>query len=686
MTRTPPFRTRLALPIVLVLGLLAPLAPVAARPVAAAVVPSATVATERLGGADRYATAVTISKRLFPDGGAPVVYLASGETFPDALAAGPIAAKQGGAVLLTMRAALPADVETELVRLAPARVVVVGGPAVVSAAVLDRVKAILPAATVERVFGVDRYATGAALSAGAFAPGEVPVAFLASGTTFPDALSAGAVAATLGAPVLLTRPDALPLATATELARLRPGRVVIVGGPGAVTGNVTTAIKPIVPVVERAAGIDRYSTAVEVAKRYLPASKSLVVATGLAFPDALAAVPLAAALGAPILLVLPDAVPASTRDAVRQRAPTTIVAIGGGGALSPITFGELVGWADGRLAVPPAGPTYPGFDSRYHDYGEMVTYIRAAEIAYPDIVKVFSIGKSYAGRDIWAAKVSDNVAVDEAEPEVLVDALHHAREHLTVEQALYLLSTLATGYSWDPTVKRLVDEREVWIVFALNPDGWAYDLTGHPYIGWRKNAQPTPGSSSVGTDLNRNYGYHWGCCGGSSGNPAAWNYRGPAPWSATETRVLRDFVLSRVVGGKQQIKTHVTLHTNGELILWPYGYTKTDVPRDMTADDHATFVTMARAMAGRNGYAAKQSSDLYVTDGDQIDWMYGTQHIFSFTFELYPTEQVSSHADHEPPDEVIAKQTARNRSALLYLIHMAACPYAAIGKATTYCK
>ena len=111
----------------------------------------------------------------------------------------------------------------------------------------------------------------------------------------------------------------------------------------------------------------------------------------------------------------------------------------------------------------------------------------------------------------------------------------------------------------------------------------------------------------------------------------------------------------------------MTLHTNGELILWPYGYTKTDVPADMTADDHATFVAMGRAMAALNGYTAKQSSDLYVTDGDQIDWMYGRQHIFSFTFELYPTEQVSSHADHEPPDEVIAAQTARNRGALLYL-------------------
>jgi carboxypeptidase T len=96
-------------------------------------------------------------------------------------------------------------------------------------------------------------------------------------------------------------------------------------------------------------------------------------------------------------------------------------------------------------------------------------------------------------------------------------------------------------------------------------------------------------------------------------------------------------------------------------------------------------VAMAGKMASMNGYTAQQSSDLYITDGDQIDWMYATQGIFSFTFELYPTEQVSSHADHEPPDEVIAAQTARNRGALFYLIDMADCPWDAIGKSATYC-
>ena len=107
----------------------------------------------------------------------------------------------------------------------------------------------------------------------------------------------------------------------------------------------------------------------------------------------------------------------------------------------------------------------------------MVADIHAVETAHPDIVHVFSIGKSYQGRDIWAAKISDNVATDEAEPEVLFDALHHAREHLTVEQALYLLHLLADGYGTDTQITNLVDTREIWIIFAVNPDGFEYDLT-----------------------------------------------------------------------------------------------------------------------------------------------------------------------------------------------------------------
>ena len=178
---------------------------------------------------------------------------------------------------------------------------------------------------------------------------------------------------------------------------------------------------------------------------------------------------------------------------------------------------------------------FPSKDARYHDYAEMVAELNKAVADHPAIVQKFSIGESYQHRQIWAAKISDNVGTDENEPEVLIDALHHAREHLTVEQALAALRWLSDGYPSNSTVKRLVDTREIFIVFMVNPDGGEYDLTGSPYRAWRKNRQPNAGTTNVGTDLNRNYDYHWGCCGGSSGSTSSSTYRGPKAFSAPET-------------------------------------------------------------------------------------------------------------------------------------------------------
>jgi carboxypeptidase T len=338
----------------------------------------------------------------------------------------------------------------------------------------------------------------------------------------------------------------------------------------------------------------------------------------------------------------------------------------------------------GAAIGPVAAADFPTYDSGYHNYAEMVAEIHAAQAAHPAIVQVHSIGKSYQGRDIWVAKVSDNVATDEAEPEVLFDSLHHAREHLSLEQNLAILRWLTAGYGTDARITNIVNAREIWIVFAVNPDGAEYDLTGSPYRSWRKNRQPNASTTAIGTDINRNYGYRWACCGGSSSSPSSITYHGSSAFSTPEARAMRDFMASRRIGGRQQIKTAITFHTAGEQILWPYGYTATDIPSDMTTDDHAALVALGKHMAATNGYTAMQSSSLYVTDGDEIDWAYGHEHIFMYTFELYPSGG-TGNARYYPPDEVIGPQTARNKAAILALIEAAACPYSLIGKTRQDC-
>ncbi|WP_329290089.1 M14 family metallopeptidase [Streptomyces sp. NBC_01455] len=326
---------------------------------------------------------------------------------------------------------------------------------------------------------------------------------------------------------------------------------------------------------------------------------------------------------------------------------------------------------------------FPSADSKYHNYAETNAEIDQRLAAYPSIMSKRVIGKSYQGRDIVAIKVSDNVATDENEPEVLLTFHQHAREHLTVEMALYLLRELGAGYGSDSRVTNMVNGREIWIVPDLNPDGGEYDIATGSYRSWRKNRQPNSGSSYVGTDLNRNWNYKWGCCGGSSGSTSSETYRGASAESAPEVKVVADFVRSRVVGGKQQIRAGIDFHTYSELVLWPFGYTTADTATGMTADDAAAFRTVGRKMAASNGYTPEQSSDLYITDGSIDDYLWGSQKIFDFTFEMYPTS--SSGGGFYPPDEVIERETSRNRDAVLQLLENADCMYRSIGKEAQYC-
>jgi carboxypeptidase T len=320
---------------------------------------------------------------------------------------------------------------------------------------------------------------------------------------------------------------------------------------------------------------------------------------------------------------------------------------------------------------------FPAGWGGFHTYAEMSRDVAATAAAHPDIVQRFSIGKSYQGRDLWAVKISDNVTVDENEPEVLFDGLHHAREHMAAEMTLAIFHWLVNGYGHDATITRLVNGREIYIIFMVNPDGSEYDISGGTYHLWRKNRQPNAGSSYIGTDLNRNYPYHWGCCAGSSTNPASLMFRGAAPLSAPESRAVANFINSRVLNGRQQIRTAITFHTSGRLVMWPYGYTYTDIPSDMTVADHRVLVAMGKAMAATNGYKPEQASDLYISAGTTRDWEYGKHRIFAYTFELT--------VGWYPDDSTIASETLRNKRAVLYLIDMANCPYRAIAAAQAYC-
>ena len=178
-----------------------------------------TGSVERWHGPDRYASSAAFSFRSFTTG-VDVAYIATGEDFPDALSAAPVAGVTGGPILLTRPGQVPAPIATELDRLKPKRIVVLGSAGVVSTEVQGQLKA-YTTGTVDRWSGTDRFASASNFSSNAFAPG-VDVAYIATGLDFPDALSGAPIAGMTRGPVLLANPSSLPSATSAELTRLRP--------------------------------------------------------------------------------------------------------------------------------------------------------------------------------------------------------------------------------------------------------------------------------------------------------------------------------------------------------------------------------------------------------------------------------------------------------------------------------
>lgn len=289
-------------------------------------------AVTRIQGADRYGTSVALSQASFQPG-VPVAYVATGANYPDALSGAAAAAQDKGPLLLVRPTSLPPGLAEELTRLAPGRIVVQGGPGAVSDAVLTELKA-FTAGAVTRNEGTNRYATALATSRNTFSAG-VPALYVATGTSFSDALSASAAAGKdQGAVLLVPKGAIVPTDVIAEIKRLAPARIEILGGPSVVSPQMERTLKTLAATVERIGGIDRYATAAVASKLRFTTATSAVIATGATFPDGLSGGPVAAALGAPLLLVPGTCVPAYVLDQLHQLGVTSVTLLGGAAVLS----------------------------------------------------------------------------------------------------------------------------------------------------------------------------------------------------------------------------------------------------------------------------------------------------------------------------------------------------------------
>lgn len=296
---------------------------------------------ERISGVDRYETAVAASRAGF-NGPICFVYVASGEDFADALAGASRAAFANTSPLLLVRKDhVPAAVRREIARLDPVHIMVLGGNGAISPATRAQLDAIPGRGDVVLIDGPDRYATAVAMAG---VETRKPM-FLASGQTFPDALSAASMVGASYGTLLLTPQHALPSVVRHAVVEKRPSSITVLGGPGAVSDSVVRDLRSLSGrTVSRIAGADRYETAVAVSRAYDSFTERVYIVSGATFPDALGVAPLARLSRSAVLLVEPNRIPPSVKKELERLSPTHIVIVGGTGAVSASVERELRGY------------------------------------------------------------------------------------------------------------------------------------------------------------------------------------------------------------------------------------------------------------------------------------------------------------------------------------------------------
>lgn len=273
------------------------------------------------------------------------------------------------------------------------------------------------------------------------------------------------------------------------------------------------------------------------------------------------------------------------------------------------------------------------------------TYAAAAALAaaHPNLATWIDVGNSWeknaglGGYDMMVLKLT-NSAIPGPKPKLFVTAAIHAREYTTAELVTRFGETLVNNYGIDPDATWLLDWHEIHLMLQTNPDGRKQAETG---LSWRKNTNRNycgATSTSRGADLNRNFAFQWGCCGGSSGTPCNETYRGPSAASEPETQAVQNYL--RAIFPDQRgpgltdpapvdaTGVYMDIHSYSQLVLWPWGFTSTVPPNGVAMQ------TLGRKMAFFDNYTPEQAIGLYPTDGTTDDFAYGDLGVAAFTIEL----------------------------------------------------
>lgn len=270
-----------------------------------------------------------------------------------------------------------------------------------------------------------------------------------------------------------------------------------------------------------------------------------------------------------------------------------------------------------------------GPDSRYQNPTKIEQALKQFAAAYPTLAQVKSIGKSLQGRDIYAIRITKDVAKDDlSKPHVFFNSMHHAREVMTSEIGLDMIGTLLSGYGKDATITHWLDSYVVDVIPMFNVDGNNQVWTGDSM--WRKNAR-----GGYGVDINRNYPYAWNSCNGSGSSHDDQDFHGDSAASEPETKVMMNFVKSI------NPVFSISYHSYSELVIYPFGCEGQHTPNKDVVEKIGKELASKLVTDDKKGtYAPGTAPELlYAVDGGDIDWLYAEAQVIPYVIEVNSSSQ-----------------------------------------------
>ncbi|CAL8263716.1 unnamed protein product [Merluccius merluccius] len=265
--------------------------------------------------------------------------------------------------------------------------------------------------------------------------------------------------------------------------------------------------------------------------------------------------------------------------------------------------------------------------SRYHTIGEIYQFQDMLVSENPSLVSKIVIGYSYQGRPINVLKFSTGGM---KRPAIWIDTGIHSREWVTQASGTWFAKNIVSTYGQDQAITAILNKMDIFLEIVTNPDGLAYTHSNNRM--WRKTRKPNPGSSCVGVDPNRNWDAGFGGPG-ASGNPCSETYRGSTAHSESEVKSIVDFVKSH-----GNIKAFVSIHSYSQMLLYPYGYTRTPIRDEQELHNLAKkAITDLASLYGTRYRYGSIINTIYQASGGTIDWTYNQGIKYSYTFELRDT-------------------------------------------------